>query len=291
MSRAARPRAARPQVLLVVAMTAYLPISRVAVQVFACHPQLGRFLRLASDGLCARDPITMDRSNQQTIGYSCDCGRYHLYPAMVFGAIVVIGFYTLGFPLACAILIHRYHPRGHAKSPDKTFDTSGTLIDYTDELYQRDLLTNPVHTACPYLPLYAGYSRRWAYYRVFTMAMKACLIFFIVAGWRNTVVQCGLALSLLYVYGAVAMIARPAFSRMANFVELVGRCVPQQRSRIRVPPCMHGVTRTQARMLRLAAAVAAGDPDDLPQCGARLRHRHRGCERRCRRHRPRRGPV
>src|SRR3546814_923967 len=64
---------------------------------------------------------------------------------------------------------------GSPENPDKRYDHQGNLVDYTDEMYRRDL-DREEQQACPYVFLYEDYKRTRSYYELEVMFFKSVLV-------------------------------------------------------------------------------------------------------------------
>ena len=90
---------------------------------------------------------------------------------------------------------------------------------YTDHMYNMDLMTDPAQLKCPYLFLYKGYERRWAYYQVLVMIFKFIICIPVIIFWNNTMIQTLLTLLLLAMY-----VAPPSASNRLALTVVVGNC-------------------------------------------------------------------
>jgi hypothetical protein len=86
-----------------------------------------------------------------------------------------------------------------------------------------DLATNPDQLACPYLSLYDGFERRWAFYKVLVSCFKLLLVVLVVVLWRNVVVQSALCLAVLAGFGGFALYSRPFLSPVSDVMDATGR--------------------------------------------------------------------
>lgn len=132
-------------------ITLYLPISRTAFQLLQCAPQLASSL----------SKLGVDCSTG-----TCQCSDWEYYDAARGAAVLLILLVTVALPLYTAFLITRNKPRGSPEDPEKRYDEFGDLVDYTDDMYNDDVLKTPDQQACPYQFLYKGYERKWAFYKV-----------------------------------------------------------------------------------------------------------------------------
>jgi hypothetical protein len=122
------------KVILFVAASAYLPVSRVVMQIFACHPQVGSFLRVAGGGsACNASPA---RVGDNPLGYECRCTEVASYRGLVIFSAIVFALFTVGFPVACVYLILQNRPRGSREDPTIRYDADGHPQPYTDKMYK-----------------------------------------------------------------------------------------------------------------------------------------------------------
>jgi hypothetical protein len=129
-----RCRVTTMKAILFVAASAYLPISKVVLQMFACHPQFGSFLRVEGGGsACSATPT---QANGYSLGYECDCKGVPSYKAFLSCGAIVCAVYTVGFPLLCVYLILQNRPRGSRENAAIRYDADGHPQPYTDAMYQ-----------------------------------------------------------------------------------------------------------------------------------------------------------
>ena len=86
-------------------------------------------------------------------------------------------------------------------------------------MYNMDLMTDPAQLKCPYLFLYKGYERRWAYYQVLVMIFKFIICIPVIIFWNNTMIQTLLTLLLLAMY-----VAPPSAPNRLTLTVVVGNC-------------------------------------------------------------------
>lgn len=132
-------------------ITLYLPISRTAFQLLQCSPQLASSLA----------KLGVDCSTG-----ACKCTDWQYYDVARAAAVALILLVTVALPVYTAYLITYNKPRGSPEDAEKRYDEHGDLVDYTDDMYNDDVLKTPDQQACPYQFLYKGYERRWAFYKV-----------------------------------------------------------------------------------------------------------------------------
>lgn len=143
------------KIILTGCISAYLPVSRTAVQIFVCDATLGGALAKLDIGLqCTQHPVA-DGDLEPRI--TCSCADWNLYVIFQIAAGVLFLLITILLPIKCYQLIKANKPRGSKEDPDKRWDEDGTnLIDYTDAMYHQDIMTSPEQQRVPYLFLYKG---------------------------------------------------------------------------------------------------------------------------------------
>ena len=97
------------------------------------------------------------------------------------------------------------------------------LVDFTDEMYEDDLRTDPRQLASPYCFIYADYERRWAFYKVIVMIIKLLLAILVVALTDRVVVQTAISLVVLIVMIGFAFYSTPFLNAQADTMEISGR--------------------------------------------------------------------
>ena len=83
-------------------------------------------------------------------------------------------------------------------------------MDFTDEMYEDDLRTDPRQLASPYCFIYADYERHWAFYKVIVMIIKLLLAILVVALSDKVVIQTAISLVVLIVMIGFAFYSTPS---------------------------------------------------------------------------------
>jgi hypothetical protein len=202
------------KIVLTVAFSAYLPVSRTVFQVFACEAQLGKALmELTSQVTCSTDGKTVE----------CNCSNWDYYLYLVIGAVVLLIFFTIGLPLYSYRLIKKNKPVGSTEDPDKRYDEDGEMQDYTDSMYHQDVMHDPNQVACPFRFMYKGYERKWAFYKVFVMCFKFACCLPVIFLWNRPVIQSIITLLLLSVSIFFSYYSSPFIEDSADMMETSGR--------------------------------------------------------------------
>jgi len=144
--------------ILTVGTTAYLPVSRVAVEILVCRSSFVDTLRSVSTG---NDFFIADGK----------CGT-----GLIGFAVVALLFFSLPFPIAVAYAIWRNKPRGSLENPDVTHDEDGVEVPFDDQRYLDRCQNDPDQLSCPYNSLYRGLERQWAFYKVAVMVFKFLMV-------------------------------------------------------------------------------------------------------------------
>ena len=216
---------------LLAATLLYLPISRIALQVFACDVTMGTLIaRLDSSAPCnvtsmpGEDPANPSFYRRQ-VGpiYTCNCRAWNHYGAFLAAAIIIFVILTICFPMCAMQLITKNAPRGSTEDPDYRFDEDGTRVPYSLEMYRKDLATDPRYKNSPFLPLFDGYERKGRYYKVLVMILKFALVVPTVVLWDRVGPQVGVSLAILFMFGAFSLSQRPYIDPTADFMEACGR--------------------------------------------------------------------
>ena len=97
------------------------------------------------------------------------------------------------------------------------------LVDFTDEMYEDDLRTDPRQLASPYCFIYADYERKWAFYKVVVMIIKLILAVLVVALSDKVVLQTCISLGVLVVMIGFAFYSTPLLNSQADTMEISGR--------------------------------------------------------------------
>ncbi|CAG8610899.1 10825_t:CDS:2, partial [Dentiscutata heterogama] len=144
-----RPQEKRHHNIVVVFIltTLYLPLSKLSI-----------------DALVWSKTFWPPVGNGQNVCYvtSMRNGDLNFSPAIIVVALIVLGVFTIWFPIALKRLVDKNYPKIDG------FNEAGEKI--TDEIkeYSKRLEDDP----CPYNFLYNGYSEKWAAYKTFIMANK-----------------------------------------------------------------------------------------------------------------------
>jgi hypothetical protein len=147
---------------LLAALSLYLPLSRICIQVFTCDPGFGSLVhRLDSGASCTQAWMPGEDPNhpsfyQKTFGssYVCDCKSWSHYNTFLTISSIVFVIYTIAFPLMCWKLVKDNVPRGSTEDPNFRYDQDGNKVRYTDAMYRKDLEADPRYKNSPFLILY-----------------------------------------------------------------------------------------------------------------------------------------
>jgi len=215
-------RAAHPRRLwvmekvLTASFLAYLPVSRAAMEVLVCAPSIGRAMQALGAGVSCTKHAIDDT-------YACDCSQWTYYTefSILMGLILLL--FTLGLPLRTYQLIQANKPVGSREQPDMRFDDQGVLVLYTDEMYERDLTTDPKQVASPYRGLYMPYTRKAAHWKVVTLMMKLLLTVAVVVIHSNLLTQACISIAVLLVMVLLGYRVSPFLNDAADRMDLSGR--------------------------------------------------------------------
>ena len=144
--------------ILTVGTTAYLPVSRVAVEILVCRSSFVDTLRSVSTGNTSIDTFFIADGK-------CGLGLRAF-------AVAALLIFSLPFPIAVAYAFWRNKPRGSLENPDVTHDEDGVEVPFDDQRYLERCQNDPDQASCPYNSLYKGLERRWAFYKVAQMVFK-----------------------------------------------------------------------------------------------------------------------
>ena len=202
--------------VLTASFLAYLPVSRAAMQVLVCAPAIGRAMQSLGAGVsCSKAPLDDT--------YTCDCSAWEYYTEFsVFMGLILL-LYTLGLPLRTYQLIQANKPVGSREHPDMRYDDQGTLVPYTDEMYERDLVTDPKQVASPYRDLYMPYTRKAAHWKVVTLMMKLLLTLAVVVVHANLLTQACMSMAVLAAMVLLGYKLSPFLNDAADRMDLSGR--------------------------------------------------------------------
>jgi len=214
---------------LLAGMALYLPVTRVCIQVFSCDTGISGLLqRLGAPAGCVAITVPGQDINSafyKLMGptYQCQCTSWPNYKGFIIVAAVVFILYSICFPLACLSLIKRNVPRGSTEDPNFRFNEDGVKVPYSDELYRRDLETDPRQQNNPFLALYDGYERQGKFYKIWSLALKAALIIPAVVLWDKTVPQVSICLVAMFLFTLYSSKSRPFLDPVSDFMEVCGR--------------------------------------------------------------------
>jgi hypothetical protein len=255
-----RCRVTTMKVILFMAASAYLPVSKVVLEVFTCHPQFGSFLRVEGGGSACTTSAEVDGDS---LGYVCDCGSVFNYSSFVTACAFAFALFTVGFPIVATYLVWQNRPRGSPEDAAIRYDADGHPQPYTDKMYEcvrrcpggegggggaefafryqashdvapprprdrhrarrLDLATDPDQLACPYKSLYEGFPRRWACFKITMSFVKLLLVVPVIALWQNVVAQSVVCMVVVALFGAFTMRSRPFLSPVDNLMDTTGR--------------------------------------------------------------------
>jgi hypothetical protein len=195
----------------------YLPISKISIQVVRCSQTDGLITQMNSAGL------------------SCKAVR----PI----AVALLLVCTLTVPVVYYHLVTRTKPRGSLKDPNMCFDAGKTarslhahcaltapcantdginFVEFTDELYQRRMKEDESQVHSPFLFLYHGYERRWAYYKAVVMVLKLLLALAVIVP-SAPINQAIVALVVMVVYTSVTAYTTPFIDGRKDKTEMSGK--------------------------------------------------------------------
>jgi hypothetical protein len=97
------------------------------------------------------------------------------------------------------------------------------LVDFTDEMYEDDLRTDPRQLSSPYSFIYADYERKWAFYKVIVMVIKLVLAIIVVAAAGDLIAQTAVSLVVLVLMIGFAFYSTPFLNAQADSMEISGR--------------------------------------------------------------------
>lgn len=155
--------------------------------------------------------------------YQCNCKAWTGYGACMWIAGIVFAFFSIGFPVGALMLIKRNTPRGSTEDPNYRYNDDGERVPYTDDLYRRDLETDPRQLANPYVSLYEGFERKGRYYKVWSMLLKAALVIPAVVLAEKTVPQVSICLVAMALFTVYASLSRAFLDPVADVMDIAGR--------------------------------------------------------------------
>ena len=196
-------------------LAAYLPVSRSVFQILVCERTMAKVFTDLGLSLCTYNPDgTVD---------SCKCNDWEPYLYLQIAAGILLLGFTIALPVRCYTLIKKNKPVGSREDPDFRYDEDGHKVPYTDDMYNMDLNTRPDQLKCPYLFLYKGYERRWAYYKVLVMVLKFCVCIPVIIFWDNIVIQTTVTLLLLALFSAASFYTSPFIDSNADRMDQSAR--------------------------------------------------------------------
>ena len=195
--------------ILTVGTTAYLPVSRVAVEILVCSTSFVDTLRSVSTG---NDLFLSDGK----------CGT-----GLIIFAVAALLFFSLPFPIAVAYAIWRNKPRGSLENPDVTHDEDGIEVPFDDKRYLERCQNDPNQLSCPYNSLYRGLERQWAFYKVAVMVFKFLMALVAVTlatslSEKNSA-QAGVMLGLQLAFSCLSFYATPFVDPNNDRMDACGR--------------------------------------------------------------------
>lgn len=210
---------------LVVLLSAYLPVSRVAVQILACETSMAKTIKsIGAPVPCTFANTTVTNLPSEFSNYeTCDCKAWKEYGILAALAVLMLAIYTVAFPIVCFKIIKRNIPIGSTTDPDRRFNADGVMVEYTDRMYLHDLSNDPRQLANPFLMLYNGYERRWAYYKVLQMVFKLVVVIPVIVLWNNIVLQTIITLVILAIFSGFSGWSRPFVSKVSDSMDVSGR--------------------------------------------------------------------
>ena len=176
----------------------YLPVSKIAIQVLACSDKDATMVSMQSAGVNCAD----------VKGFA--------------GLLLVL--VTLVVPCVMYALVQRAKPVGSLKDPNMCYDEDGlNLIPFTDHLYQKRLKQDPSQLHSPFLFLYQGFERRWAYYKAALMVVKLLLALPAVLLVGELSAQAAATLVVLIGYAGLVFYTTPYLESRKDKSESCGR--------------------------------------------------------------------
>lgn len=155
--------------------------------------------------------------------YQCNCKAWSGYGACQWIAALIFVFFSIGFPAGALALIRRNTPRGSTEDPHYRYNDDGERVPYTDDLYRKDLQTDPRQLANPYMTLYDGFERKGRYYKVWSMLLKAALVIPAVVLAEKTVPQVTICLVAMALFTIYASVSRAFLDPVADVMDIAGR--------------------------------------------------------------------
>jgi len=208
---------------LIILMSAYLPVSRVCVQILACETSMAKSIKSLGATNINCTVVTAPEGSIFQYTETCDCKQWKPYTGIMVGAIILLIMFTVLFPIFAFRLIKKNIPYGSREDPNRRYNADGIMVEYTDKMYLHDLRNDPRQLSNPFLVLYDGFERKWCYYKVIIMIFKLVVIIPVIVLWNNTVLQTIITLVILAIFFIMSSISRPFVSRVADTMDLSGR--------------------------------------------------------------------
>eukprot|EP00329_Picozoa_sp_Boothbay-MS584-11_P004646 46833_4 len=162
--------------------TAFMPVSRAALEMIWCGDAIAKKLSVTSDVL---GDLLYSKDDETCSGTATGIGIFLLVS------------FTIPFPLTLFEIVDRTKPRGSMDNPDVTYDVDGKEVPFDAKLYKERVENDPEQLANPFRSLYQGFERGHAEYKVVQMVFKFLLILPCVfladqdqAVWQAVVVLC-----------------------------------------------------------------------------------------------------
>eukprot|EP00033_Pygsuia_biforma_P001991 GCRY01002215.1.p1 GENE.GCRY01002215.1~~GCRY01002215.1.p1 ORF type:complete len:900 (-),score=256.01 GCRY01002215.1:389-3088(-) len=196
------------RIVITILITLYLPITRSTFEVFMCTKPYAEIYDptwTSADAIAEEDGV-IPRGDCTGTGYTYAC---------IAGVISVI-LTTILLPLHIYRLIQKSKPQ------PRFFDAEGKPKVYTAQDYNDDLTADP----SPYQFLYRGYERRWAFYKVIVMGIKAALSLALVilpSYTTNKLLRAVVTCGILFVFATVSFVTSPFLSRIDDTIDQCSR--------------------------------------------------------------------
>lgn len=196
------------QYILTACFSLYLPVSRIAVQIFTCDEQVVKGINLIAG---------------KTVVSDGSCSKWTYMPALYATAGVLLLGFTFFLPYFSYQLIKQSIPVGSKENPDMRYDEDGEPQEYTDDMYHKDVQTSPKQLANPYRFMYAGFERKWCFYKVAVMVFKFLLILPILLLDSNKLYQSLATLGVLLAFSILSLYSSPFISESADRMDAASR--------------------------------------------------------------------
>jgi len=138
-----------------------------------------------------------------------------------FISVILLLFFVIPLPIVFYRLIQNNKPSGSPENPDIVYDVDGIAVPFDDKAYHRMIENDPDQQKCPYISLYKGFERRWAYYKVVQLLFKLLLAVSLIAltGASQAYVSFAIYTSL----ACVSFYTTPFVDEMNDVMDSVGR--------------------------------------------------------------------